>query len=288
VFVLPKRLVRNAGPAVLAATAWVLAGDSFHMAAAQGRLDAEYVVTIAGIPIGHSNWVIEIGGDQFTTAASGTTTGLLRLFTGIRGAGTSRGVINGGQPIPTSYAATINYGHKVDDVHMALAGGNVKNYTVEPPVPPHPQRVPVTEADRRGVLDPLTTTLTRVGGSGDPVSPQACARKAAVFDGRLRYDLRSEFKRIEMVKAERGYEGPAVVCAIYFTPVAGYVPDRPIIKYLVAERDAEIWLAPISGTRVLVPFRFTIPTPIGFGTLQATQFVSVVQPARSSASAKTQ
>ena len=59
---------------------------------------------------------------------------------------------------------------------------------------------------------------------------------------------------METVKAEKGYHGPAVVCAIYFSPIAGYVPDRPAIKYLAAQRNMEIWLAPIAGTRVLVPF----------------------------------
>jgi hypothetical protein len=53
-------------------------------------------------------------------------------------------------------------------------------------------------------------------------------------------------------------------------------------------RDAEVWLAPISGTRVLVPFRFSLPTPIGLGLLQAKQFVSVAQPPRSNAAARTQ
>ena len=135
----------------------------------------------------------------------------------------------------------------------------------------------MSDADRRGVVDPMSSTINRVGGNGDPVSPLACGRKVAVFDGRVRYDLRSEFKRIEMVKAERGYQGPAVVCAVYFEPISGYVPDRPVIKYLVALRDAEVWLAPISGTRVLVPFRFSMPTPLGMGVLQATQFVAAAQ-----------
>jgi len=35
----------------------------------------------------------------------------------------------------------------------------------------------------------------------------------------------------------------------------------------MALRDAEVWLAPISGTRVLVPFRVSIPTPLGLGVL---------------------
>jgi len=125
--------------------------------------------------------------------------------------------------------------------------------------------------------------LNRVAGVGDPVSPEACNRKVAVFDGRVRYDLHSEYKRMETVKAERGYAGPAVVCAVYFTPIAGYIPNRPAIKYLVELRDAEVWLAPIIGTRVLVPFRFSMPTPLGTGLLQATEFVTVAQPSHPAA-----
>jgi hypothetical protein len=145
-------------------------------------------------------------------------------------------------------------------------------------LPPAPDRIPVTDADRRGVFDPMTSMLNRVAGSGDPVGPQACVRKVPVFDGRVRYDLRSEYKRMETVKADHGYAGPVAVCAVYFTPVAGYVPNRPAIKYLITLRDAEVWLAPIAGTRVLVPFRFSMPTPIGTGLLQATDFVSVALP----------
>ena len=260
----------GAGPAV--------AGDAVHQPVAQGRLEAEYVATIAGIPIGRGNWIIEIFDDQYTAAASGTTTGLIRFFTGARGTAAAHGNVVAGQPAPQSYAATINYGQKLDDVRMALAGGTGTDYAVEPPMPPMAERIPVTDADRRGVVDPMTSMLNRVAGAGDPVSPEACNRKVAVFDGRVRYDLHSEFKRIETVKADRGYEGPAVVCAIYFTPISGYVPDRPAIKYLVTLREAEVWLAPISGTRVLVPFRFSMPTPLGTGLLQATEFVSVTPP----------
>jgi hypothetical protein len=289
---LSKPIARGAGATAFAATvcvtAAVLAADAARVAAAQGRLEAEYTASVAGIPIGRGNWVIDISEDQFTAAASGATTGILKFFTGAHGVGASRGVVNAGQPVPTNYSATIDYDKKIDDVRIALSSGNVKDYTVEPPLPPHPDRIPVSDADRHGVVDPMTSTLNSVAGSGDPVSPEACNRKIAVFDGRLRYDLRSEFKRIESVRAERGYQGPAVVCAVYFTPISGYVPDRPAIKYLMGLRDAEVWLAPISGTRVLVPFRFSLPTPIGLGLLQAKQFVSVAQPPRSNAAARTQ
>ena len=58
------------------------------------------------------------------------------------------------------------------------------------------------------------------------------------------------------VKPEKGYAGPVVVCAVYFLqPVAGYIPARAAIRYLAGLRDIEVWLAPIAGTRVLVPYR---------------------------------
>ena len=90
----------------------------------------------------------------------------------------------------------------------------------------------------------------------------------------MRYDLKLDFKRMETVKAEKGYQGPVVVCAIYFTPIAGYIPDRPVIKYLAAQRNIEIAFAPIAGTRILVPFRMVIPTPLGPAMLEATQFIT--------------
>jgi hypothetical protein len=289
VSVLPKRFPCNAAVAASVCVVGALAADATaHGAAAQVRLDAQYVASVAGITVGSGGWVIDIAEDQYTAAATGATTGILKFFTSARGTSAAHGSFNGvGQPVAVNYAATINYDRRMDDVRIALSGGNVTDYSVDPPLPPHPDRIPVTDADRRGVVDPLSSTLNRVGGGGDPVAPEACGRKISVFDGRVRYDLRSEFKRIEMVKAEKGYQGPAVVCAVYFAPISGFVPDRPVVKYLVALRDAEVWLAPIPGTRVLVPFRFTVPTPLGKGVLQATVFVSVPV-AHAAAGVKTQ
>jgi len=42
----------------------------------------------------------------------------------------------------------------------------------------------------------------------------------------------------------------------------------------------ETWLVPIAGTRVMVPYRVSVPTPIGVGALQAIQFISVPQPGK--------
>ena len=51
-------------------------------ASAQGRLDAQYEATLAGIPVGKGAWTIEIGDDTFSAAAQGGTAGLLKAFSG--------------------------------------------------------------------------------------------------------------------------------------------------------------------------------------------------------------
>lgn len=291
-FTLPHRLPDAARSAAFILALGVMvaiatpagAANSTHAATGQGRLEAEYVVSLSGLPIGSGSWVVEVSDSEYTAAASGATIGLLKFFTSASGTSAAHGGFTGEQISPSTYAATILDNRKVDQVRMALVGGNVANYTVDPPLVPLPDRIPLTDADRRGVLDPMTATLTRVAGTADPLSPEACHRRVPVFDGRVRYDLHSEFKRIDAVRAD-GYAGPVVVCAVYFQPIAGYVPDRAAIKYLAELRDAEVFLAPIAGTRVLVPFRFSLPTPIGVGVLQAKRFVSRAQPAHA---AKTQ
>jgi Protein of unknown function (DUF3108) len=247
---------------------------------AQGRLDARYSASIGGLPFGKGSYQIEVRDDQFTAVVSATTSGVIRIFTSGKGLSTVRGTVSGGQPSGQTYASSVSTDQKYDEVRMVMSGGTVKELAAEPPTMPHPERVPLTEAHRRGVSDPMTASLMRVPGSGDTFVPEACRRTLSIFDGRMRYDLQLSYKRLDKVKSEKGYQGTVVVCAVQFLPVAGYIPHRPIIKYLVDVRDAELWLAPLAGTRLMVPYRMSIPTPLGFGILQATEFVSIPQPSR--------
>lgn len=262
-------------PALLGASVTALLAAAAP-AKAQGRLDARFVVTLAGLPIGKGAWVIDIAEDQFTAAASGATSGLLQIFASGTGSSASRGAVVGGRLAPAAFASSVTTERKTEEIRMTMAGGNVKDYAVTPPLKDSPDRVPVTEAHRASVNDPMTGSLIRVPGNGDPMRPEAC-QKISIFDGRMRFDLRMTFKRFERVKAERGYDGQSVVCAVQFTPISGYVPSRPAIKYLIERRDIEVYLVPIASTRVMVPFRVVVPTPLGQGVLQATQFVTAAQ-----------
>ncbi len=254
-----------------------------HPARAQGKLEAHYTASLAGIPIGKGSWVVDINDTHYTAAASGITTGLLRLFTGGEGTSAAHGTFgHEGKFASSIYAATIITRHKTTESRLAIKDGDVTTFKIDPPQDEDSERVPLTKAHEHGIFDPLTGSLLRISGHGNLLTPHACERKVSIFDGRLRYDLTLAYKRMEEVKADKGYAGPVVVCAIYFSPVAGFIPSRTAIKYIKQQRDMEVWLAPITGTRVLVPFRAQGPTPIGEAVLEADQFVSTGTPTRAS------
>jgi hypothetical protein len=252
-------------------------------ARAQGHLEARYTATLAGIPIGKGSWTVDIADTQYSGTVNGATSGLLRAFTSGQGNSSVRATLNSGRVMSSIYAASITTSKKIDAIKITINNGNVKDFSVDPPQDKDPERVPITEAHQHNVFDPMTAMLIRVPGNGELLPPEACQRTLAVFDGRLRYDLQFAFKRMEKVKSSKGYAGPVIVCAAYFSPVAGFIPSRAAIQYLSRQRDMEVWFAPIAGTRVLVPYRVQGPTPIGQAVLEASEFISVSGPARASA-----
>ena len=90
----------------------------------------------------------------------GATAGLLKAFSGGTGSGGSQGRIVNGALVPTSYAASVK-SNKSETIRMVLDKGNIKDFSIEPVPPVDPDRIPVTEAHKKGVLDPMTSTMLR-------------------------------------------------------------------------------------------------------------------------------
>jgi hypothetical protein len=265
----PRRLIPAAGLGLCMSVA--LWQTAVGMANFAGRLDATYMATILGLPIGHIIWRIEIRDDRFAAAATGETAGLLQVFSPGHGVAAADGTLSGQQSGAGHFMVNLSHGKASEETRIIFTGGKAREFVAHPPTP-NPNLVPLTDAYRTGVVDPMSALLIRVPGSGDTATPAACERKIPVFDGHTRFDLGLVYKRLEQVRTDAGYRGPAVVCSVYFTPLAGYDPTRSALKYLQADRGMEMWLAPLAGTRLLVPFRISVPTPIGVGVLQATRF----------------
>src|SRR5436853_870257 len=105
------------------ATALLLAAPS--PASAQGRLEAHYEASLAGISVGRGTWGIEIGEDYYSAAAQGATAGLLKAFSSGSGSGSVQGRIVNGALVPGAYIAAVN-SKKSETIKINLAGGGVK------------------------------------------------------------------------------------------------------------------------------------------------------------------
>jgi hypothetical protein len=241
------------------------------IAQAQGKFEASYAISIARITIGSATATAEFGEDRYAISLSGRASGMMRVLASGDGSLSARGVLNAGRPMPTEFIARTTTDDDTLDVKLAIDGGDVTALSASTP-PPSPDRVEVTEAHQRRIVDPLTALLIPVDGDGP--SQAACERTLNVFDGRRRFDLKLAFKRIDAIKAERGYAGPVAVCAVTFQPVAGHRPSSAMVKYLDG-RDIEIAFAPVAGTRLLAPFRVTIANMLGNLVVQATRFEAV-------------
>ena len=99
-------------------------------AQAQARLDARYVVTLAGITLGEGSWLVDVADDKFSAEAKGSTSGLARFFSSGQGTTASRGAIKNGQLIPANYAIYVKWGKRFEDLRMKISDGAVKELTI--------------------------------------------------------------------------------------------------------------------------------------------------------------
>ena len=236
------------------------------------RLDAYYTATLLGLPIGYISWAVYVKENRFSSVATGSIAGFLRLFLVAQGSVASEGRLSSGKPIPSKFQLKLLAGKWSDEVGIVFSGNRAKETVLPTSVAPSADYVPIKDGDRVGASDPMTALLVYVGGSGATTVPQACERTVAIFDGHTRYNLRLAFERLSTVHATEGYQGQVVVCSAKFMPVAGYDPKHFLVTYLAAQHETEIWLAPIQGTRLLAPYRASISTPMGLGILEATKF----------------
>ena len=117
-------------------------------ASAQGRVEATYRATLAGIPIGSGSWIIDIGPKQYASAATGRANGLVRVLVTGEGSSTVRGAVKQGRLIPSSFAVNI-HSYESYDVRMEMSGGNVKSLRNDPPVTESPDRESSSRSAKR-------------------------------------------------------------------------------------------------------------------------------------------
>ncbi len=142
---------------------------------------------------------------------------------------------------------------------------------ITPPFDDKPDRVPLTEHDKQGVVDPVGAVVVPVPAKG-PLDRPGLVRSQDPGVRRLhalrrRSDLRRRAQRLG-----QGLQGPVAVCAVRYVPIAGHRRDRPSTKFMADNKDLEVWLAPVASAHVLLPFRVSARTMMGTAVIEASEF----------------
>ena len=259
---------RGGAAAALAAVAILTAGVC-DRADAQVRFKAHYTLSMTGVGIGQIAWLVAIGEQRYTTSANGKASGVLSVLVNGEGSVDVRGVMTEGHVLPRFFTSKIIDDEGNSELRMTFEDGVVKELSGSAPQP-SADRVPISDADRRGVIDPLCAML--IPANGEPLQATNCNHVLQIFDGRRRYDLALAYKRVDKIVLDRSFSGIVLVCSVVLKPIAGYRADSMLVKYVAGRRDMELWFAPVSGTSVMAPIRVSMPTLIGTLEIQADQF----------------
>lgn len=253
---------------IFTAAAALLAGS---VAADADTLRAKYSVRLIGLSLGTAGLTADLNGGQYKVEANARLSGIASMVSNSRGVAVSTGGLTPGKPAPATYATTSSSSAMTRTVRMALNGGNVRGVDISPPMEEPPDRIPVTDSHKRGVIDPLSALVMPVGGSEPLLGPAACARSIPVYDGYTRFDVNLSYAGTKQVSAQ-GYNGTVVVCSARYVPISGHRPNRKVTEFMTNNRDMEVWLAPLESSRVMIPFRISVATMVGTTVIEAQEF----------------
>jgi hypothetical protein len=240
--------------------------------AAADFLRARYSVSLIGLPLGIAGVTATLEPNSYHVEADAKLSGLASLISSAKGAASASGVITLGRLAPSTYATTSANAKSTRTVRMGMNAGTVRAVDISPPIiDDSSDRVPVTEADKRNIIDPMSAVVMPVPSGQPLVGPAACNRSIPVFDGYSRFDIVMSYVGTREVKA-KGYSGPVSVCRVRYVPVAGYRRDRKATQFMADNNQIEVWLAPIENAHVAVPFRISVMTPIGTTVIEAAEF----------------
>jgi Protein of unknown function (DUF3108) len=247
----------------------LLVGLGVSNSAMAGPVEGKYLITVAGLHIGTAQLSGQISAQSYRAVLNAQLTGLAGALTSGRGAVQVTGSFQGQRPVSNGYALSANNSQISRTIQIGINGGNISQVVIEPPFEPKPDRVPVLEHHRRGIVDPVSALMMPALGNGDMLAKENCNRTIPVFDGVQRFNVELSYSGTKTLNEPRkGYVGHALVCNARYMPLAGHRP-LPATAYMTENRDMSVWLVPVNGSRALIPFRIQVKTQLGNMVIEA-------------------
>ncbi|MEL7542142.1 MAG: DUF3108 domain-containing protein [Pseudomonadota bacterium] len=253
--------------AALALLAVVMPTASVQAGSEVSRVTANYRIQLAGVEFGKFTFSSRLDGDTYATSSEAKLKALFGAFKW-RGAANVTGQTTARGPMPARYAYSYRRNkRKTRSVTVSFSKRRVTSVTLNPQRNLKKGRVPVTEAHKIGVLDPMSALaqLSMPVGGGHP-----CKQKIQVFDGRHRFDvaLTPRGRRTIETQTRRGFGKQAFVCAVRYTPISGHKTGKKY-DYIAEGKAITVLMVPARDADLYVPYRITVPTIVGNAVLQA-------------------
>ena len=234
-------------------------------------LNAHYSVSLVGLHIGDLSADGTLEPQNYRMQLGAHLTGLAAMVSSVRMALASSGTMRKDKLSPSTYATSAVNSNETRTLRMALKAGTVKAVQIDPPPEFHGERVPVTEANKRNILDPTSALIMPVPMSAALVGPAACERTLPIYDGYARFDIALHYVGQRDVDVA-GYHGPVSVCSARYIPVSGHLVNSRSTAFMAQNEGIEVWLAPIEKAHVDVPLKVSMPTMAGQLDIEATDF----------------
>lgn len=182
------------------------------MPAAAQSMDAQYAVSLRGVPVGSIAMRGRDSGSGYSISAAARASGLVGALVAYAYDATAEGSITGGQHVSSRYEEQEDDdGERTSTVTLYRAGTPV-SVTFTPPRAPEPWDIDPTA--QRGVVDPLTALYLVLR----PVDPaRACNATFDTFDGR-------HVARLSLGAAQAEPDG-GVTCTGEYRRLRGYSPE---------------------------------------------------------------
>ena len=240
----------------------LLCGLAIASPASAETLRAHYSISLVGLRIGDLYANGDLRPDNYKMDVRAHLSGLAAMVSNVKMALASSGVLKKGNLAPNAYATSAINANETRTLRMALKGGTVKAVEISPPPEFRGERVPVTEANKRNILDPTSALIMPVPAKDDLVGPAACDRTLPIYDGYARFDIALHYVGQRDV-AIAGYSGPVAVCSARYNPISGHLVNSRSTAFMAENEGIEVWLAPIEQAHVVVPLKVSMPTMTG-------------------------
>ncbi len=233
------------------------------------QVTAVYTLNFSGFgEVGKLQFQSQIDGSAYTSTGTAEVKVPL-IYTWLSNV-TGAGKLVADLPKPLTYSFSskgkpIIGSAKNNSIVVGFKDNAVAQVNITPPnTPEGPKYVPILPEHMKDALDPITAVMmfTRVNGA----SP--CARRIPIFDGKQRFDLLMTSAGQQKVAETRpsGQPGIGYLCKVRYLPVSGHKNNEES-KNASEKTDIEVALRPVPSAKLLVPYRVTVATKWGTGTM---------------------